>query len=105
MKSEGKKEYFVFEKPLGEPNIKWNPKDKFHTHREEKENGEIVWFGYEINLKKEPNSNWQVLSTNENAIPLEKYLPEIVYDGDRIVWADCETPLYEKLYLEQFKKK
>ena len=97
-------ENFIFDKPLDEPNLKWNPKDTFHTHREERESGEIVWFGYETNWKKELNSNWKRLSVNENAIPLEKYLPEIIYGEDRLIWVDCETPIYEKLYLEQFKK-
>ena len=97
-------ENFTFDRPLGEPNLEWNQKDTFHTHREQRENGEIVWFGYETNWKKEINSNWKKLSVNINAIPLEEYLPEIIYGEDRLIWVDCETPIYEKLYLEQFKK-
>ena len=39
-------------------------------------------------------------TTNEDAKPLEKYLPEIVYGEDRNYFAPCEIPIYEKLYLE-----
>jgi hypothetical protein len=100
MKFERKTEYFVFDAPLDEPNIVWNANDDFRTSREESANGEIVWFGHSINWRKEPNGSWQVLSINENAIPLEKYLPELMYGGDRLIWVDCDTPLYEQLYLE-----
>ena len=35
-----------------------------------------------------------------DAKPLEKYLPEIVYGEDRNYFAPCEIPIYEKIYLE-----
>jgi len=55
---------------------------------------------YENYWKKEQNGEWTKLTTNENAKPLDKYLPEIVYGEDRNYFAICETPIYEKLYLE-----
>lgn len=100
MKLISKSEWFEFDRPIGEPDVKWSPNDKYPIERLTKENGEIVWFGYRINWKKEPNGKWTVLSTNYDAEPLEKYLPEIVYGEDRIYWKECETPIYEKMYQE-----
>jgi hypothetical protein len=102
MKQISKTEWFVLDRPLAEPNVKWGKNDgEYHIQREVKNDGEIVWFGCDINWKKEIDGPWTVLTMNPDAKPLEKYLPEIVYDSnDRIRWKECEMPIYEKLYLE-----
>jgi hypothetical protein len=102
MKQISKSEWFVLDRPLAEPNVKWGETDgEYHIERTVNRDGEIVWFGCDINWKKEIDGPWTVLATNPDAKPLEKYLPEIVYDSnDRIRWKECEMPIYEKLYLE-----
>lgn len=104
MKIGRKSEWFIFDRPIGEPNEKWNLDEEYHIERYTCEDGQIVWFGCSVNWKKEIGGNWTVLSTNEEAKPLEKYLPEIVYGEDRTYWKECEMPIYEKLYLESIKK-
>ena len=101
MVSERKSEWFILDRPFGEPNEKWSAEEKYRIERVVNINGDIIWYGCSVNWKKESNSNWTVLSTNKNAKPLEKYLPEIVYGEDRTIWVECETPIYEKLYQEQ----
>ena len=87
------------EKPIGEPELKWT--DKFYDiERVVSQDGTIIWFGQLTNWKKEPNKEWTVLTTNYEAKPLEKYLPEIVYGEDRTYFSPCDTPIYEKLYLK-----
>lgn len=100
MKAISKEEWFELDNPIGEPNEKWNPNDKYVIERKINNDGSIVWFGLGVNWKKEKDGNWGVLSVNENAKPLEKYLPEIVYGDDRMYFKDCEMPIYEKMYLE-----
>jgi len=100
MKFSSSSEWFELESPIGEPDIKWNYPYPYFIERVVKPTGEIVWFGQAVNWKKEPNSNWGVLTVNENAKPLEKYLPEIVYGEDRMYFKECEEPIYEKLYKE-----
>jgi hypothetical protein len=101
MKTVSKSEWFVLDSPIGEPNVKWNPNDEYNIERVVKRDGSVVWFGLAVNWKKDEDGNWGVLTTNENAKPLEKYLPEIVYsEDDRYYFKKCEMPIYEKLYLE-----
>lgn len=101
MKQISKSEWFVLDRPLAEPNVKWDDDDgEYHIERKEYYNGEIVWFGLDTNWQKKIDGQWTVLATNFDAKPLEKYLPEIVYGNDRTYWKDCEMPLYEKLYQE-----
>lgn len=99
MKALTKSEWFAMEKPFGEPdeNIYNN---EYLIERYVYEDGSTVWFGIKINWKKEKDGNWTVLATNENAKPLEKYLPDIVYGEDRLYWKECEMPIYEKMYIE-----
>jgi len=99
MKQISKSEWFVLEKPLAEPNVKWSDNDdEYHIERKVYSDGQIVWFGCDINWKKEIDGNWTELAINSDAKPLEKYLPEIVYGHDRTYWKECEMPIYEKLY-------
>ena len=100
MKIGRKSEWFIFDRPIEEPYENWNENEKYHIERCTYEDGKIVWFGCSVNWKKEPNGKWTVLSTNEDAKPLDKYLPEIVYGEDRTYWKECEIPIYEKIYLE-----
>jgi hypothetical protein len=95
-----KSESFMLDSPLAEPDVRWNPKDKYITERVVDEHGSIIWFGYGVNWKKEKGGKWGVLTTNKDAKPLEKYLPEIVYGEDRTYFKECETPLYELMYEE-----
>ena len=100
MKLYSKSEWFILDKQIAEPNQKWNSKGKYHIERVVNKDGSIIWFGCSINWKKEPNGTWTELTTNHNAKPLDKYLPNIVYGEDRTYWRECEIPIYEKLYLE-----
>jgi len=101
MKQISKSEWFVLDRPIAEPNVKWGENDgEYHIERKVNRDGEIVWFGCDINWTKEIDGPWTVLATNPDAKPLEKYLPEIVYGNDRTYWKECEMPIYEKLYLE-----
>lgn len=100
MKLHKKSEWFVLDRPLAEPNEKWNDNDKYHIERLVTENGTIIWFGCSINWRKEPNGNWTELATNYDAKPLEKYLPEIVYGSDRTYWKECPEPIYETMRKE-----
>ena len=97
MKIIKKSEWFELDSPIGEPNIKWNENEKYHIERLVKEDGTIIWFGQNTNWVKGKES-WTILTTNENSIPLEKYLPDIVYGNDRTYFKPCDTPIYEKLY-------
>jgi len=103
MKATTKSEWFILDSPIGEPDYDWkkyHSKDEYHIERVINEQGEAIWFGIAVNWKKEKNGPWTVLSENPDAKPLEKYLPEIVYGSDRIVWKECEMPIYEKLYIQ-----
>jgi len=104
MKLHSKSEWLLLDKPLAEPNAIYR-EDDYLIERRIDIYGAIVWYGLSINWKKELNKSWTVLSTNENAKPLTKYLPDIVYGDDRIYWKECETPIYEKLYNEMFDKR
>jgi hypothetical protein len=100
-----KSEWFAFNKPLAEPNERWSDSEPYFIERLVDSDGSIVWFGCSINWKKEPGENWKVYTINEDSRPLEKYLPEIVYSGeDRMMWVECDPPIYEKLYLEYYEK-
>lgn len=101
MKSIKKIEWFELDSPIGEPEYDWkryHGSNKYEIERLINEDGEIIWFGLSVNWKKTKDGTWTVLSENENAKPLVKYLPEIVYGSDRIYWKECETPIYEQLF-------
>jgi hypothetical protein len=95
-----KSEWFILDSPIGEPNEKWNTEDKYHIERVVKNDGSIIWFGISVNWKKELNGKWTELTINYDVKPLDKYLPDIVYGEGRMYWKECETPIYEKLYME-----
>lgn len=99
MKLVRKSEWFEFDSPIGEPNVKYYD-NKYVIERVVKSDGTVVWFGLETNWKRESDGIWRVLTTNENAMPLDKYLPEIVYGEDRMYFKECDMPIYEKLYIE-----
>lgn len=98
MKLIRKSEWFALDRPFAEPNVKWWD-GEYQIERVVDKNGTIIWFGCDVNWKKEVNGIWTELATNPDAKPLEKYLPEIVYGDDRTYWKECEIPIYEKLYL------
>ncbi len=100
MKLISKSEWLKLDSPLGEPNEKFYDKGNYRIERRVNGDGEIVWYGLSINWKKKSGGNWTVLSKNQSAKPLDKYLPDIVYGSDRTYWKECEMPLYEKLYIE-----
>lgn len=99
MKLVRKSEWFEFDSPIGEPNVKYYA-NNYVIERVVKSDGVVVWFGLDTNWKRESDGIWRVLTTNENAMPLDKYLPEIVYGGDRMYFKECDMPIYEKLYIE-----
>lgn len=98
MKMLKKSEWFCLERPIGEPEINWTDRE-YYIERFVSADGTIIWFGIDVNWKREINGPWSVLATNYDAKPLEKYLPDIVYGEDRNYWKECETPIYEQLYL------
>lgn len=98
MKLIRKSEWFALDRPFAEPNVKWSDTEEYQIKRLVYEDGTIVWFGCDVNWRKEIDGNWTELATNPDAKPLEKYLPEIVYGNDRKYWKECEIPVYEKLY-------
>jgi len=100
MKLSSKSEWFVLDSPLAEPNEKFYDKGNYHIERTVNQDGTIIWFGCSINWKRERGGPWTVLTTNEEAKPLKKHLPEIVYGSDRTYWKECVTPIYEKLYMD-----
>lgn len=98
-----KSEWFRFDRPIGEPDVKWY-NEPYDIERVVNSEGTTIWFGRETNWKKEKGGEWTKLITNENAKPLDKYLPEIVYGEDRNIFVKCDIPIYEKLYLESESK-
>lgn len=113
-----KSEWFEFERPLAEPNIKWNPTratingEELNTYeigRIVKRNGDIVWFGQGTNWVKKPNESWTVLGEDENVKPIETYynpdgsISGFHYPEGRQIWIPCEPPIYETLYQEWLK--
>lgn len=103
-----KSELFEMSAPLGEPDFDWNTYDfsnRYKVERIENGDGEVIWFGIEVNWKKKPGESWTILSTNEEAKPLDEYLPDIVYGEDRTYWKQCGMPVYEKMYLEYQNEK
>ena len=93
-----KSEWFVLDRPIGEPDVKYF-EDNYCIERLVTEKGETIWFGLGVNWKKEKDGDWTVLTTDKNAKPLPQYLPDIVYGEDRIYFAPCPIPIYESLYL------
>lgn len=99
MKRITKSEWFIMEKPIGEPDSAFTG-DEYQIQRVVDKDGVIIWFGCDINWKKEVDGNWTELTTIPDTKPLEEYLPEIVYGSDRTYWKECEMPIYEKMYIE-----
>lgn len=100
MKLRNKSEWFELDSPLAEPSIRWSKNEKYLVERIIDSKGAIIWFGCSINWQKLPDGEWTELATNENAKPLEKYLPEIIYGDDRTYFKPCGIPLYEQMYME-----
>ena len=93
-----KSEWFRLDRPIGEPYEKWY-NEAYDIERVVTSDGTTIWFGCSTNWKKEKDGEWTKLTTNEDAKPLDKYLPEIVYGEDRNIFVKCDIPIYEKLYL------
>ena len=100
MKARNKSEWFELSKPIGEPKLAENySEDSYWIERVVKNNGEIVWFGQGTNWVSKDNGNtWKYLGTDYSVEPLEK--GGCVYPENRNIWIDCESPIYEKLYLD-----
>ena len=92
--------WVALDRPFAEPNERWSESDgKYYIERLTTYEGDIIWFGCSVNWKKEKGSDkWKVLTTNHDAKPLEKYLPETVYGEDRYIFVECDTPIYEVIY-------
>jgi hypothetical protein len=94
-----------FSEPFAEPEYDWKRFEgdrPYHTERVESEDGSIVWFGIKVNWKKEKDGQWTILTNNLAAKPVrwtEDMTP--IYGEDRMIWEECEMPVYEKLYLEK----
>ena len=95
-----KSEWFRLDSPIGEPDMKWYDNTYYDIERVVTSDGDTIWFGCDTNWKKVKGGEWTKLTTNYDAKPLEKYLPEIVYGPDRTYWKECDTPIYEELYLK-----
>lgn len=108
MKLVEKCEWFKLVSPIGEPDIKYHEKEYF-IERVVKTDGSIVWFGQNTNWKKELNSGWTFLGDDENVKPKEIYyrkdgtIDGYLYPEGRQIWIDCETPIYEKMYIENYE--
>lgn len=92
-----KSEWFRLDRPIGEPDVKFYG-DSYDIERFVDKDGTVIWFGLETNWKKVKGGKWTKLTTNEDAEPLEKYLPDIVYGSDRSIFVECDEPIYETLY-------
>ena len=104
MRLTGKSEWFELGSPIGEPHIGWRRGAKYHIERKVNENGEVIWFGEATNWMRNVEGVWSFLDTNKNVMPLEDYLPDIVYPETRNMWTPCDPPEYEVLY-QQLKVK
>ena len=105
MKLLSKSEWFEFDSPIGEPNVKWIDKT-YEIERLTKVNGDIIWFGQGVNWVKPYGKKWTVLSEDETVEPIETYYDEngnngYCYPEERTIWIECEPPIYEKEYLKQ----
>lgn len=102
MKLYKKSEWFEYTSPIGEPDINWKY-DSYLIERTVDKDGTIIWFGINTNWKKKKDGVWTVLTKNEDAKPIEKYLPTIMYGNDRMVFVETDTPIYELDYDRIFK--
>lgn len=100
MKARSKSEWFELNKPIGEPEIVPNyQEESYWIERIVNNDGEIVWFGQGTNwISKDGGKSWKYLSEDLSVEPLEK--GGCTYPENRLIWRDCELPIYEKLYLE-----
>ena len=113
-----KSEWFEFEKPLAEPEIKWaevrstingEEPNTYEIERLVKPSGDIVWFGQRTNWVKKPNESWAYLGEDESVKPIEVIKgmgdegDSFVYPENRNIWIPCEPPIYETLYQEYLK--
>jgi hypothetical protein len=90
-----KREEFILDSPIGEPDIVWR-EPQYIIERVVKEDGTIVWFGQGTNWVYD--KQWTKLAEDSTVKPLEEYLPDIVYPGERNIFVPCEEPIYETLY-------
>jgi len=95
-----KSEWFRLESPIGEPHLRWWENTPYYIERVVTSDGTIIWYGCETNWKKENGGNWTKLTTIENAIQIERYLPETDCGEHGNIFIECEIPVYEKLYQE-----
>lgn len=100
MKLLTKSEWFLFDSPIGEPEVHYR-EDDYAIERLVKEDGTTVWFGLGINWTKDPEEDfWRVLSVDESIKEIEPG----VYPEERLVFLPCETPVYEIEYLKYLEK-
>jgi hypothetical protein len=99
-------QWFELERPLAEPEIKWDYPHSYWIERIINKEGDIVWFGQGVNWVKKPNQGWTVLGDDENVKPYETYYNDDgtvsghAYPEGRTIWIPCEEPIYETLYKE-----
>lgn len=100
MKAVQKNEWFKLDKPIGEPKVAENYReDCYYIERLQKGNGEVIWFGQGTNwLSKDHGKTWCYLGTDHSVEPIDKL--NGLYPEESNIWIECDTPIYEKLYLQ-----
>ena len=105
MKTGKKSEWFELDSPIAEPNIKYR-QDSYWIERLTKDNGDVVWFGQDVNWQKLNGGEWTVLGVDKNIKPIETFyntdgsIDGYTYPEGRQIWIECDLPIYEKLYID-----
>ena len=108
-KTREKSEWFEMDSPLGEPELKWEKErwnekytakesNTYWIERVTKRNGEIIWFGQEVNWRKQKDKSWEILGTDYSVLPIKDADGNEYYPEGRTIWIQCEEPIYETLY-------
>lgn len=91
-----KSEWFEFKSPFCEPEVaeKWT-EDKYCIERKTKENGEVVWYGYETNWLKTKKGQWKKLVQGGHFVPCKMPKYEEMYMAYQIGWYE-DDPLFNE---------
>lgn len=99
MEFRSKSEWFEMKLPIGEPdNCIDYIGDSYWTERRVEVDGSTVWYGIDVNWKKEKDGEWTVLGRDSNIDPIEQGEGYVVYPQGSTIWIPCEEPIYERLY-------
>ena len=103
MKFISKTEYFKFDKPIGEPDVKFYENEYLIQRKEDDK--VIIWFGLETNWKYLKSEKvWKKLTTDNNIEPLDIYFPDVIYPENKTYYKECKEPIYETKYKEYYGK-